>query len=212
MTSYYPAFLDITNRLCIVVGGGKVAEAKILQLLEYKCLISVISPRITPCILSWVENGRISWESRPYESGDIANAFLVIAATDSTKVNIIISKEADLHKVLLNTVDNPILSNFIAPAIVRRGPVTLAISTNGTSPALARKFRECLSKSPLLEYADLAPLLSQVRKQVRSNGWKVRPDIWQKLITPELLSMIKSGREKEAKANLLKNLSQESTS
>lgn len=212
MTSYYPVFLDITNRLCIVVGGGKVAEAKIFQLLEYKCLISVISPKITPCILSWIKNRRISWEPRIYESGDIANAFLVITATGSAKVNTMISEEAKLHKVLLNTVDNPLLSNFIAPAIVRRGQVTLAISTNGTSPALARKFRECLSKSPLLEYADLAPLLSQIRKQVKSNGWKVKPDIWQKLITPELLTMIKNGRKKEAKADLLKNLSQESTS
>ena len=112
----------------------------------------------------------------------------------------------------LNTGDNPLLSNFIAPAIVRRGQVTIAISTNGTSPALARKFRECLSNSPLLEYADLAPLLSQIRKQVKSNGWKVKPDIWQKLITPQLLTMIKNGRKKEAKADLLKNLSQESTS
>jgi siroheme synthase-like protein len=212
MTSYYPAFLDISNRLCIVVGGSKVAEAKIFQLLKYKCLISVISPEITPKILSWAQNREISWQSRIYQSGDLENAFLVIAATDSARVNTMICKEAELNKVLFNTVDNPLLSNFIAPAIVRRGQVTLAISTNGTSPALARKFRELLTKSPLLEYADLAPLLSQIRKQVKLNGWKVKPDIWQKLITPELLSMIKNGREKEAKANIIKTLSQESTS
>ena len=212
MTSYYPAFLDSTNRLCIVLGGGKVAEAKILQLLKYKCLITVISPEITPCILSWVKSGQISWECRNYAPGDLAHAFLAISATGSVEVNTMISEEAELNKVLLNTVDNALLSNFIAPAIVRRGQVTLAISTNGASPALARKFRDSLDKSPLLEYADLAPLLSEIRKKVRLSGWNIKADVWQKLITPELLAMIKNGREKEAKANLLKNLSQESTS
>jgi precorrin-2 dehydrogenase/sirohydrochlorin ferrochelatase len=117
-----------------------------------------------------------------------------------------IFEEAEERGVLLNVVDDPPRCTFIAPSIVKRGAVTLAISTGGASPALARKLRETLAGSPALEWADLAGVLSRARQEVKNRGQAVDPQRWQCCLTPQLLELAQNGREEEALASLMSDL------
>ena len=125
-------------------------------------------------------------------------AFIAIAATDDDAMNREIAREAEERNVLLNVVDVTHLCTFIAPSVARRGEVTVATSTGGASPALARTFREKIERSRILEYADLAPLLSDARAHLKRERLKVSPDHWQDCITEELLDMAQSGPTQEA--------------
>lgn len=206
MPAYYPVFLDVRNRKCVVVGGGNVGEEKVHKLLECEARVVVISPEVNAGVRQHAEAGRVEWLPRAYQPGDLEGAFLAIAATDDNQVNRRIAAEAEQRNVLLNVVDVPHLCTFIAPAMASRGEVTIAVSTGGASPALARKFREELSRSRILEYADLAPLLADVRKELRRMGVRVDTDHWQKCITEELLDMVQAGRYEEARKGLLSDL------
>ena len=137
--SYYPIFLNLKGKKCIVVGGGKVAERKALPLLKSGAKITVISPECTGRLKKEHLRERIKYISRRYKKGDLKNAFLVIAATDSNETNRKISEDAPY---LVNIVDMPLLCNFIVPSVVRRGPLTIAVSTSGISPSLARTIRK----------------------------------------------------------------------
>jgi len=136
---YYPVLLNLKGKKCIVVGGGKVAERKALPLLKSGAKITVISSECTGRLKKEHLRERIKYISRRYKKGDLKNAFLVIAATDSNETNRKISEDATC---LVNVVDKPLLCNFIAPAVVRRGPLTIAVSTSGISPSLARTIRK----------------------------------------------------------------------
>ncbi len=138
MTAYYPVYLNLTGKRCLVFGGGPVAEDKIAKLRDSGATVSVVSPEVTPAIRDAALNGHVEWRSRHYQPGDLEGVFLGIAATNQRKVNQQIFQEAERLGVLLNVVDDPGRCTFIAPSIVQRGSVTLAISTGGASPALAR--------------------------------------------------------------------------
>ena len=206
MPTYYPVFLDLKGRPCVIFGGGPLAEGKISKLQDAGARITVVSPKVTAGIHAAAQQGQIQWQAREYQSGDLRGAFLGIAATNVRSVNQCIFQEAEELGVLLNVVDEPSQCTFIAPSIVNRGPVTVAISTGGASPALARKLRESLTDSPALQWADLAGILSQARKQVKMQGVRVDPQRWQCCMTPELLEMAQGGREEEALRELLRNL------
>lgn len=206
MSAYYPVFLDVRNRKCVVIGGGNVGEEKARKLLECEARVVVISPEVNAAVRELAEAGKVTWLPRAYQPGDLEGAFLAIAATDSNQVNRQIAAEAEQRNVLLNVVDVTHLCTFMAPAVARRGDVTIAVSTSGASPALARKFREELSRSRILEYADLAPLLADVRKELRRMGVRVDTDHWQKCITQELLDMVQAGRYEDARKALMSDL------
>ena len=206
MLTYYPVFLNLNGKRCLVFGGGQVAEDKVSKLQGTGARISIISPEVTPALQARSQSGELEWHAREYQPGDLEGAFLGIAATNLPQVNRRISQEAERLGVMLNVVDDPAQCTFIAPSIVQRGPVTLAISTGGASPALARKLREALSNDPALEWADLAGVLSRARKQVKRKGQTVDPQRWQCCLTPELLNLVQSGREEEALATLLADL------
>ncbi len=210
MPSYYPVFLDLKGRLCVIIGGGQVAERKINPLLECGAQVTIISPQVTSSIQQWSNEGRLVWKARHYTQGDLEGVYLAIAATDEFQVNEAITREAAVEKVLLNVVDNTPLCNFIAPSIVKRGDVVVAISTGGASPALARKLREELESSELLDYADLAGVLSQARKEVKGRKLQIHPDRWQECIDGEMMVMVKDGRTQEALERLLDDLSKDS--
>ena len=206
MAPYYPVFLDTKNRFCVIIGGGQIAEGKIASLLECGAKIKMISPEVTPAVKSMADNGTLLWEKREYQEGDLEGAFLAIAATDNNSVNREIYREAEKRSVLLNVADVTHLCTFIAPSVVRRGEVTVAISTSGLSPALARKLRVELQSSPALDYADLALMLSEVRLELRKEGAKVDPEHWQACLNQEILTMYysdKGAAKKTLKETLL---------
>lgn len=204
--SYYPVFLDLNGQQCVVFGGDGVAEDKISKLQEAGAIITVISPAVTPGIQVAACRGDLEWLRRKYQPGDLKGALLGIATTGDREANRQIFHEAQRLGVLLNAVDDPPLCTFIAPAIVKRGQVTLAISTGGASPALARKLREALNADPVLEWADLAGILSRARREVKLRRVAVDPQRWQCCLTPVLLQLVQSGREDEALSELLSNL------
>ena len=203
MAPYYPVYLNLKERSCVVVGGGEVAERKIQSLLECGARVTIISPEATPAIQERARTGEVVWEPREYADGDLKGAFVAIAATDRRKVNEAIADEATRERVILNVVDDPDLCTFIAPAVVRRGDVTVALSTGGASPALARKIREELEANEVLEYAHLAGILSSARKELKRRRVQVHPDRWQQCITGDLVTLVKAGQSERALGQLM---------
>ena len=206
MPDYYPVFLNLAGKRCVIIGGGTIAQGKIGGLLQAGCQITVISPDATPGIRQAAQRGDITWLERTYQPGDMEGAFIGVAATNVWHVNREIYEEAERLGVLLNVVDDPDLCSFIAPSVVKREPVTLAISTGGASPALARKLRETLAHAEALEWADLADVLAQARRIIKEQRVVVDPERWQCCITRNLLDMVRDGRGQEALDLLLSQL------
>ena len=200
MAPYYPVYLDVKERCCVIVGGGQIAEGKIATLLECGAQIRMISPEVTDEIQDMADTGVLRLEKREYRDGDLEGAFIAIAATDDSSLNRRIAQEAEERNVPLNVVDVTHLCTFIAPAVVRRGEVTAAISTGGLSPALARKLREELQASPALDYADMAPMLSEVRLELRQEGTAVAADHWQTCLNRDILALYYKDRDAAKKA------------
>lgn len=212
MPAYYPAFIDVKNRCCLVIGGGNIGEEKVVKLLDCHADVVVISPDVNEGVRSLADDGKVVWHKREYQAGDLKDAFIAIAATDDNGVNRAIAKEADERNVLLNVVDVTHLCTFIAPSVAIRGDVTVAASTGGASPALARKFRELLdgspieSSHPLMDYAELTPLLADVRAEIRGKGITLVTDHWQACITDSLLETVLDGNYDAARATLIEDL------
>ncbi|MBU0484248.1 MAG: bifunctional precorrin-2 dehydrogenase/sirohydrochlorin ferrochelatase [Proteobacteria bacterium] len=163
---YFPVNLKISGRHCVVIGGGRVAERKAKALLSCGGLITVISPELTSELAALHRAGSLRWIDRHYRSGDLRQAFLVIAATDDPEAQRIIAAEADEYNILLNVADVPKWCNFILPATVSRGDLTVSVSTGGKSPALARKLRRQLELQFGPEYEVLLIILGEVRTKV----------------------------------------------
>ena len=207
MSAYYPVFVDVKNRRCIVIGGGSQGAEKVHKLLDCDADVIVISPEIEEEIEEMAHLEKIVWHRRSYKNGDLEGALLAIVAdTRDNTINQQVVLEAEERNILLNVMDVTHLCTFIAPSIVDRGSVSVAISTGGASPALARKFRQELEKSNLIEYADLAPLLSDVRMELKKMGRSVDGDRWQSCLNKELLHMVQSGALEEARDILINGL------
>jgi precorrin-2 dehydrogenase/sirohydrochlorin ferrochelatase len=164
--SFYPICLDLEGRPCVVVGGGRVAERKVLGLLSCSAQVSVVSPELTENLLHLYDEGAIQWVTRKYRQGDLKQAFLVIAATGDEETQQQIYEEAAAHKILLNVADVPQRCNFILPATVRQGDLIISVSTTGKSPALARKLRIELEKKYGAEYRVLVDILGAIRPEI----------------------------------------------
>jgi precorrin-2 dehydrogenase/sirohydrochlorin ferrochelatase len=167
---YYPISLTaLETRQTVVVGGGRVAARKVDSLLQASANITVISPQAIPHLQQLQTDGQITLINRPYQPGDLCEAFLVIAATNNPGINHQVLQEARQCGCLINMVDDPAAGNFIVPAVVQRGPITLTISTGGGSPALARWLREQLEDFVGPEYGELAVLLTELRPELRQH-------------------------------------------
>lgn len=165
---YYPVFLNLKDKKAVVIGGGKVAERKMRSLLKAEADVTVISPRITPLIEKEKCKGTIAHINRRYRKGDVKKAFIVIAATDSHPTNQLISDEAPC---LVNVVDTPHMCNFIVPSVIQRGPLTIAVSTSGVSPAIAQSIRRELEKLYGPEFSTYLKGLKRIRAEAM-NGIK----------------------------------------
>ncbi len=164
---YHPVHLDLRGRTCVVIGGSDAARQKVEGLLEAGARVTVVSPTLVPALAALADTHEIVHHPRPYRTGDLAGAALAYAAVDDAAVQSTLAAEASAAGVFLNVVDVPQLCTFIAPAIVRRGPVVVAISTGGASPALARRLREELEARVGPEYGLAAAILAKVRPLVR---------------------------------------------
>jgi len=139
--AYYPMFADLTGRLCVVIGGGLVAQRKVTTLLRYGARVTVISPTVTRRLGAYARQGRVRHLARRVCPTDLRGAWLVYAATDDPRTNQLVSRTAQRLRIFANVVDHAPLCSFIAPAIFRRGALTVAVSTGGASPSLAKKLR-----------------------------------------------------------------------
>jgi precorrin-2 dehydrogenase/sirohydrochlorin ferrochelatase len=165
-TPFYIACLKLTGRRSLVVGGGEIGLEKVEGLLSCDGEVTVIAPVLEPALEEYAREGSIRWERRLYGGGaDLEGIFMVIAATNDTDVNIAVFDDAERRAMLVNVVDVPPLCNFILPAIVRTGPLAIAISTAGASPALAKRMKREIEEQFGEPYARLAILLNGVR------GW-----------------------------------------
>lgn len=191
---FYPIALDLRGKRCLVVGGGVIADGKLDALLLADAQVQVVSPAVGPRIAELAAAGRIALALREYRAGDLDDVYLAIAATDDRAVNAVIAAEARARDILVNAVDDPPNCDFYAVAIVRRGALQVAISTNGLSPAFARWMREQLDESLPDEYADLLQALGEVREELRADGPIPEYEHWQAAITPDVLEHLRQGR------------------
>ncbi|MDA1188238.1 MAG: bifunctional precorrin-2 dehydrogenase/sirohydrochlorin ferrochelatase [Chloroflexi bacterium] len=212
--AYYPVYLDLRGRRVVLIGGNFNAVKKVRGLLVCEPKLVVIAPELEDEIREHADAGRLTWVKRGYQPGDLEGAFVaMVADTSDEAVNQAVYREAQERNVTVNVEDVTHLCMFIAPSVVRRGDVAVAVSTGGASPALARKFRETLSgSSPLkmrhsiMEYSDIAPLLSEVRLEMKRQGQAVSNEHWQACLTDELVDMVQAGRTDEARRALTERL------
>lgn len=162
----FPLFLKLRGRRCLVVGAGKISEGKIAGLLAAGAKVRVVAPNATAQIVAWHKRGKIRWEQRRFAVRDLDGAFLVVAATSSTKVHRTIYTAARKRGVLCNVVDVPPLCDFYYPSVVRRGALQIAISTAGASPSLAKRLREQLEGEFGAEYSVWLKHLAAERKKI----------------------------------------------
>jgi len=205
--SYYPIMLDVKGKRCVVIGGGKVALRKARGLLECGAAVEVISPALCPELEELAANGPLKAVLRPYRRGDLQGVALAIAAADDGGVNRGVYEEAKASGIPVNVVDVPGLSSFIVPSVLRRGEVTMAVSTGGRSPALARRIRAGLEQSIGEEYSLLASLAEEVRSELKQEGIAVTAEEWQEALNLDaLLGLLRSGRRDAAKQRLSESL------
>jgi precorrin-2 dehydrogenase / sirohydrochlorin ferrochelatase len=194
---YYPIFLDLRGRRCLVVGGGKVGQRKVEALTEAGAKVTVISPDLTPSLRRLAQRRKIVHLSRRYRKGDLKGHFLAYAATSDPSTQRLMAGEASKGDMLLNVVDRPALCRFIAPAIVRRGDLIIAISTSGASPALAKKLREELEQVFGPEYAAALRFLRSLRKKLMIGSFSAseRQRILTDLVRSSLVSHLREGKK-----------------
>jgi precorrin-2 dehydrogenase/sirohydrochlorin ferrochelatase len=203
---YYPVLLDLAGRRCVMVGGGVVAERRIDKLLTAGAEVIVISPRLTPTLTTLVAEGRIYHEPRGYRDGDLAGADLAFVATDAGEVNAAVAREARERGLWINAADDPARCTFILPALVRRGDLTVAVATGGSSPALARAIREELETYLTDDYTTLASIAAEARRELRAAGRPVTADAWRRALGPEVRRLIVERGRDDAKHRLLELL------
>lgn len=207
LSGYYPILLNINGKKCVVIGGGQVALRKVKSLLRHGASIRVISRDLCPELSQLAGTGAISVLRKDYEEGDLAGAFLAIAATDESNTNRQVADEARQEKLLINVVDDPDHSDYIVPSCLYRGDLNISVATSGKSPALARKIRTRLEQIFGEEHALLTSLVGEVRLELKKRAVIVSSDDWQKALDLDLLTgLLRTGQWRKAKDTLLGNL------
>lgn len=204
MSRRYTISLDLFQKDCLVVGGGQVAERKVRSLLECGARVKVISPEITPGMGKLAAEGLILYREGFYQDSDLNGVFLVIGATDREEVNRRIADDCAARNLVVNIVDDPGKGNFFVPAVVRRGALTIAVSTEGKSPMLARKIREELERAYGPQFSEFLELLGQLRERVINNetSEQKKRNLLEELVSEEILDLLKEGRLELVKERL----------
>ena len=197
----YPLFLvHLEQARCVVVGGGRVAARKVRALRKAGARVTIIAPQLSDPLRELTAAADVEVLERAYRHGDLEGAFLVIAATDDPAINERVWEEAQGRGLLVNVVDDPDHCNFIAPSVVRRGPLTLAISTSGQCPALSRRIRKQLESEFGPVYGDYVALLGELRHDaVDALPLAERRVFWQEIFESDVLSLLASGDREAAR-------------
>ncbi|HEV2685503.1 MAG TPA: bifunctional precorrin-2 dehydrogenase/sirohydrochlorin ferrochelatase [Actinomycetota bacterium] len=207
MTTGYPAILMLDGRLGVVIGGGAVGERKVRTLLEAGAKVKVITDVATPRLEKLAEQDKIELHVRPYQRGDLKGAAVVIASTDDRDVNQAIYEESLDEGVPVNVVDDPPHCTFIAPSIVRRGDLMIAISTGGTNPAMAVRIRERLEKEFGPEYEAYFDLIKRLKSEVdQAATQQERADAWYRVVDSNVLDLVRAGKIDKAYARAVELL------
>ncbi len=205
---YYPIFLDLEGKPVIVIGGGRVATEKVEGLRKAGARITVVSPELAPELAALRDAGAIAHVPRAWQPADLdADAWaLVMVATDDGAVNRQVREAARARRIWVNAADDPANCDFILPAVVRKGRITLAASTAGASPALARRLREELEAYLTEDMPALADLLAEVRAELRARRVHVASETWQEAIDERLRVLLAQRKYTQARAYLLRRL------
>ena len=202
----YPVVLDLTGRPCLVVGGGAIALRKVSALVEAGARVTVVSPSLTPAVLRLATEAPLRWRPREYAAGDAAGFVLVMVATDDRAVNAAVAAECRERGIWVNCADDPARCDFILPSVLRRGAVTVAVSTGGQSPTLARLLREDLDALLPWDVAALTDVVGSVRSALSEDGVSLDAERWRQALDGELRSLVAAGRTTEARARLKERL------
>jgi precorrin-2 dehydrogenase/sirohydrochlorin ferrochelatase len=204
---YYPVFLDLVGKPVIVIGGGHVAYQKMINLVKAGAATTVVSPDLNDDMAALKAEGKFRHIEREYEAGDLDGYLLAFVATDDGAINSVVSAEARERGIWVNAVDDVPNCDFIMPGIAQRGDLTLAISTNGRSPAMARYLRETMEEEFLTdEWLRLLDLCAEVRSDLRARDIIPDPETWNAAIDTELRKLVAHERMGQAKSRLMKNL------
>ena len=197
--TFYMACLDLTNRPCLVIGAGPIGLDKVEGLLAAGARVTVVALEAIEPIVTLAAEGAITLELRPYDEADLARAFLAVAATSDTDLNVAIYRAAEARHMLVNVVDVPPLCNFILPAIVRSGPIAIAISTSGASPALAKRLKREIAEQFGAPHARLAELLNGIRGWAKDTfaTYEERKVFFEDLVNgePDPIALLRAGDE-----------------
>jgi siroheme synthase-like protein len=200
-TPLYIACLRLSGRRCLVVGGGEIGLEKVEGLLACDGEVTLVSPEAVPELADHAREGSIRWEQREFSDADLEGAFLAIAATGDTDVNIAVYEAAERRAMLVNVVDVPPLCNFILPAIVRSGPLAIAISTAGASPALAKRMKREIAEQFGEPYARLAVMLNDARGWAKATlpTYQDRKQFFEGIVNgdPDPVELVRAGRERD---------------
>ena len=204
---YYPVFLDIAGKPVVVIGGGDIAYQKVVGLLKASAEVTVVSPELNQEMASLAQGGGFRHIERDYEPGDLEGYALAFVATDDRAVNATVAAEGKERRVWVNAVDDPPYCDFIMPGIAQQGDLIVAVSTSGTSPAMARKMREEIETFLTEDYALMLELAAEVRAELREKGMLVDSEVWNKALDNDLRRLLAEGKRAEAKERLLRSLS-----
>jgi siroheme synthase-like protein len=203
-TTFFPTFMNVRDRTCLVIGAGPVGLEKIEGLLAADAHVVVVAPEADPAVVELAAEGSLVWHQRAYEPADLTGALLVFAATSDTDLNVRVFREAERLAMLVNVVDVPPLCNFIMPAIVRNGAVSIAISTSGASPALAKRLKREIADEFGEPYARLAELLNDIRGWAKDSfaTYQERKVFFEEIVNgdPDPIELLRRGDERAVRA------------
>ena len=204
MIKYYPLNVSLKNKKCVVLGAGAVALRKVKRLLEYGAVVLVVGQKIVKPLEKLANQKKIIFKNNKADLKDLKGAFLVVAATDDRKLNARVSAYCLKKNVLVNIVDSPRECNFILPSILRRGSLAISVSTDGVSPALAKKIRKEIGQKFGFEYAKLLKLIKQVRPEVlkKIKDAQARKLFFARIFRPQILDLIRKNNQPEVRKKI----------
>ncbi len=202
---FYPAYLDLRDHPCLVVGGGPVAERKALSLLEAGADVTIVSPDLTSKLQELSRSGKISHRRKTFDEQDLSGSFIVIAATDSPEVNARVARACKSRHILVNVVAPPEESSFIVPSVVERGELLMAVSTSGASPALSKKIRQELESRYGPEFDLFLRAFTAIRRRILDEvaDEQKRRTIFQAIVDSDVIELLRQGKAHEAEVRMI---------